>query len=478
MIAHCIESLRRKPLASGVAAILGATASAAHAATVSNCFDSGAGSLRDAVSIAASGDTIDLTGLTTASPGCANATISLSTGAIGISQDSLTISGPGMHALSITGKYNSIKQNDRIFTHTGNGTLTVQDLTVKEGYLTTTGNVNLLGGCIYSKANVSLTNVSVYLCGAYDNAVSDYPPNNTLGGGVYTLGSLTVIGSAIGFNTVQSKNRFAQGGGLVSQGFLTVVDSAIVQNYALGTPTHLTGTGAGAVSFSGALIEGSTISRNYGWAGSGAALLISYSQGSITINNSTISGNRSGNVAGAASGKYATLGLRTHAATVHLSNTTIAFNNTYGAAASASAGLFISFPPYSPSPNANLQSVLIANNTAAAAGQYDFQTRPGMTITGANNLIRAPGPMASVPNGTLVNVCPLLHPLADNGGTTRTHRQERRSPGTDVGNNAQGFPHDQRGAPFLRVSGVGADIGAYEIDQGDIIFDNQFEGCP
>jgi len=35
---------------------------------------------------------------------------------------------------------------------------------------------------------------------------------------------------------------------------------------------------------------------------------------------------------------------------------------------------------------------------------------------------------------------------------------------------------DQRGNPFVRSSGAGVDIGAYEI-QAEIIFNNGFDGC-
>ena len=59
-----------------------------------------------------------------------------------------------------------------------------------------------------------------------------------------------------------------------------------------------------------------------------------------------------------------------------------------------------------------------------------------------------------------------------------------KSPAIDAGDNPLGLTTDQRGGdipqPFapLRVSGVAADIGAYEVDQSDFIFDSGFEGCP
>jgi hypothetical protein len=60
---------RRKPLAACVAAIFAVSAPAAYANSVfvTNCNDSGAGSLRAAVAAAADSDTVDMTGLTSAS---------------------------------------------------------------------------------------------------------------------------------------------------------------------------------------------------------------------------------------------------------------------------------------------------------------------------------------------------------------------------------------------------------------------------
>jgi hypothetical protein len=473
-----VPSFTRRQLAACIAAIFAWSASTSWCNTlpVTNCGDAGSGSLRDAVATAVSGDTIDLSGLTVASPGCANSTISLTTGAIVVAQDSLTISGPGMNNLTVSGKYGFSKETARIFTHTGNGTLAIQALSVSEGYLTTTTGGNLFGACIYSKANASLTNVGVYLCSGFDQSPSGGTKYYTQGGGVFTVGSLTLTQSVISHNSVTSQNHVARGGGVMAYGSLTVIDSVIDHNYALGTASNVTGFGGGAVSFDGADVEGSTLSNNYGWIGAGAGQLLGSKTGTVTINNSTISGNRTGNVSGAASAKYSSINLVAHAGTVHVNNSTIAFNTTTGGSANGTAGLLVSFPPYTVGPKADLESTLIASNTAGV-GPYDFQTESGMTILGANNLILTPGVNATIPPATLVGLCPLLHPLAANGGPTRTHRLERHSPGTDTGNNSQGFAHDQRGAPFPRNSGGTPDIGAYEIDQSDIVFDSQFEGC-
>jgi hypothetical protein len=72
--------------------------------------------------------------------------------------------------------------------------------------------------------------------------------------------------------------------------------------------------------------------------------------------------------------------------------------------------------------------------------------------------------------------CPLLGPLRDNGGLTKTHALLSGSPGIDAGSNiSPDLPYDQRLAPNVRDNGF-PDIGAYEI-QAEIIFASGMDGC-
>ena len=109
---------------------------------VANCNDSGAGSLRDAVAVAASGDTVDLAGL-------ACNRITLTSGQIDVPQDDLTLVGPGSLALTIDGNL-----QDRVFWHERHGTLRVQRLSIARGRSVARGPY---GGCIYSAGDVRLT---------------------------------------------------------------------------------------------------------------------------------------------------------------------------------------------------------------------------------------------------------------------------------------------------------------------------------
>ena len=82
----------------------------ASAATLAatNCQDSGAGSLREAVGMARSGDTVDLRALS-----CHRIEL---TRAIQVRQDSLTILGRGLAALAVDGN-----AAGRVFRHAGTG---------------------------------------------------------------------------------------------------------------------------------------------------------------------------------------------------------------------------------------------------------------------------------------------------------------------------------------------------------------------
>jgi len=138
---------------------------------VTNCNDSGSGSLRDAVNNANTGDTIDLT-----NTGCS--VISLSTGAIAVTQADLTLQGPGALSLAVDANHAS-----PVLLHTGGGTLYVNDLMIKNGakYFTDAQVDAARGGCIFSSGEVSVSNSEVKYCKAY-NSSTHY---GSYGGAIY-----------------------------------------------------------------------------------------------------------------------------------------------------------------------------------------------------------------------------------------------------------------------------------------------------
>src|SRR5690348_4539879 len=463
-------SRKHRPLAAGVAAALAlaspVAADAAATWTVNTC-DQGysgsgtTGSLRYAATNAASGDTIDLTGL-------ACSTISLTTGAVMFAQNSITLNGPGMTHLTVTGKYNGNTEKDRIFTHTGTGTFAVNNLSVSKGYsYAATGNAK--GGCIYSAGTAYLSHVGAYFCKAFSAA-----SGRAQGGGVYGKSAVDLKYSVVESNTASGAgNVGGYGGGVYSKNSFVAKYSTVSGN----TAGNSRGFGGGVLVYGSGTVKASTISGNTAKDNGGGIYAHNFftsAANTLTIKNSTVSGNSAG---------YYTGGVIVNSGTVYIDNSTIVFNT-------AAKGRFGSYPFTYRAPGVatsdaynavavTLQSSLIANNTYGSS-EYDLSVpkRSSITVTfsGANNLVRAT--FTAVPSGTIKISCPLLGPLKFNGGPTQTHALLSHSPGIDQGNNVLGLSFDQRQSPFSRQSGSATDIGAYEAQQGDVVFNNGFDGCP
>lgn len=469
MLPMPIARARHTPLAACIATAFSLCAPAAcQAAThlVTNCADSGAGSLRDAVASSVSGDLVDATGLNGV---CS--VITLTTGDIAVFPNSLTIRGPGMDKLTLTGKYGTFPNTHvepyRILTHTGTGTLSVQQLAMQWGQLTNAAG-SALGGCVYSKGIVILSNVNVTLCSA--NTTSGVAK----GGAVYSKQNVLLGGSSVKYNSANAGTSGASfGGGVYAAGSLLSKYSTLTLNSAAGSSGRVIGLGGGAfIKGTVAYIVNSTIDSNTAQQSIGG-LAVSNAAGATTIANSTISGNKAPN--GVIGGIYNNTNQLT------ISNSTIALN-TAATAGVATSGTGIAIYGAGMAPTVNFQSTLVASNTYGATAQNRDLSAFGVTITGSNNLIRVSG--AALPPDTIVGACPLLGPLRDNGGSTRTHALGGHSPALDAGNNTFGANFDQRGNPHPRASGPPgtltpvADIGAYEVDGADFIFSSDFEGCP
>ena len=118
--------------------------------TVTNCNDSGAGSLRAMITGAASGDTIDLRSLT-----CSRIVLA---GQIAIPQQDLILLGPGRFALTIDGN-----RVDRVFAHSGTGRLFIDRVSIANGNREEGGGF-ITGGCIDSDGTVELLRSRVHHC--------------------------------------------------------------------------------------------------------------------------------------------------------------------------------------------------------------------------------------------------------------------------------------------------------------------------
>jgi len=432
---------------------------------VTSCADDGAmDTLRHAVLIASSGDTVDLGGL-------ACSTITLAAGAIGIDVDDLAIEGPGASRLTIDAGHAS-----RIFRHGGAGTLQITNLTVANGsYSPPTGPFG--GACIYSAATVSMT-------GAVATGCTASAEGTIAGGAVLALDSLIMFGSAITDSQVTSTSGYsgvaAAGGAAFAQQEI-VFEHSIISGNSAGAPlgnvyagglatmnviakystvhgnTATTVTGASYYAVGGGLfatqnvfVEYSTFDGNTADGGGGVLLRTSpgYAQ---TFRNTTLSGNHANILAGAMLVQ----------SDITIENSTIAFN-TGGTA--GGGGVIVE------GTTAELQSTIIADNSPSAtmaAADLDGSA----AVTGANNLVKVSG--ITMPPDT-ITTDPQLGPLAANGGQTRTHALPPASVAIDVGNNAAGALFDQRGPGFPRGVGALPDIGAFELDT-DVIFDDGFD---
>ena len=444
--------------------------------TVNTCSEANTGSgttgsLRYAAANAISGDTIDLT-----NTGCS--TISLTTGgggAVGLGQTDITLKGPGKAALTIQ------SSNDRVLFHSGSGTLTVNDLTVANGYLHPGAGTTAKGACIFAYGKLTLSHVGVHSC----RAVSYGAP--VRGGGIYAKTGVFAKYSDITGNTATNSGANANGGGggIFTYGYALLASSTLSGNSAQ------TGAGGGLRAFGDAVTIASTVSGNIAKWGGGiyARDNLTSASDTFTVLNSTLSGNQALNVVG---------GAWTNAGTIHVYNSTVAFNTAgsatrYGSRHYGSGFTIDDLGAYYTDINhykfkkATLHSSVFSNNTSGTApsvaddfGIVRFSNLNLVGISGQNNIVFGiADSFLALPGSTVtLGACPLLGPLRNNGGPTKTHALMSHSPAIDAGNIlANGIsPYDQRG--LARVSGTKADMGAYEVQQNDTVFNAGFDGCP
>jgi hypothetical protein len=410
--------------------------------TVTNCNDSGAGSLRDALANPPDGTIVDLTQLS-----CS--TISLTTGAILIGASDIALIGPGRDELTLDA---SGSPGYAAIYDLGGGTLHLANMTI-EGGSKYRSDVIARGGCVHVEANIEVENSTIENC----SAVS---PLGALGGGVFA-GGIAYFSHSTLFNNHASSYGYASGGGVYSLGGLQMMYASVEDNFVValgGSPSF----GGGAFGRGGGFIFGTTIEGNLSVNGrmGGLALADNNSTPSVIV-NSTISGNFADRIGGVFVREPVTI-----------ANSTIAFNSSNvwsdGAGHYLGAGLYVQS-------GGELDSTIIANNVnndpAAPQPTADLTGAPGAGFSGGNNNVM----FAGVPSPTdTSHEDPGLHPLTDNGGFTRTHIPTPGIWDTFGGTNTLSMPWDQRGPGFPRqTAGDWTEIGAVQISS-DLIFANGF----
>ena len=443
-----VPAVRHRLLAAGIAAVCAALANAAakphvpsNTDVVQNCNDSGSGSLRDVIASAGSGDTIDLTGL-------ACSTISLTTGTITITQNTLTLLGPGP-SLTIDG---ARVPGKGVLYDTGGGGLQVHDLTIANGYNTESA-IDARGGCIHSESGVSLIDVVVSGCSAYASG-----GHAALGGGIWAAAQVYLVHSAVtGNSAIAAGVGRASGGGVYASNAMTCLYNTIADNTTSNGATGTEGAAtAGGVYVKGpVLINWSTISGNTSGVAGGIEL-VDPSNRQASIISSTISGNS----AFAIGGVYSQTILAVYNSTIAFNSATTASDGTNPDAFAAGVQIVAT--------NGAVQSSIVANNVADDAGELDLGGTLSV-VTGHNDLIMQSA--IGVPDDT-IHDDPELGALEDNGGPTKTRRPSAPSV-IGAGSNVLNLGFDQRGIGFPRVFGYGGvDIGAIETDD---IFLNGFD---
>lgn len=259
--------------------------------TVTSLADAGPGTLRDQVSAAAPGDTVNFS---------VTGTIQLA-GPYEIPiNKNLTISGPGADSLTVHG---AIGYAAGIF-DISSGIVGISGLTLSGGDRTSAdgGAITITGGTVTIASTTLSDNSSgaggaIFVGGGTLAVTGSTLSNNQAGefGGAITVqgGTLTVKSS-----TISGNSAVRGGGGISNYGTATIEDSTLSGNTA---SVEATGVGGGILNVGTMTIRNTTLSGNrslavgnVGFIGGGGI----NNAGTLTIANSTITGNTARNGGG------------------------------------------------------------------------------------------------------------------------------------------------------------------------------------
>lgn len=259
------------------------------------------------------------------------------------------------------------------------------------------------------------------------------------GGGIaLTAGSLLLRDSVIAGNTA------ALGSGIHAAGPLTILGSTISGN-----------DGTGAVHCSDdANIAETTIADNQG-----TAIVFATTGKTLSINRSTISGNTETNGIG---------GLQFQGGTADIRNTTFSGNTgSQGGDFWIFSGVALSLTSVTavgsslPGLLFDAGSTIMVRNTVFAG--TGARCSPGTIVTSQGHNLSSDATCNLTAVTDKVGMAPVLGPLADNGGATRTHAPLAGSPAVNAGDGAELETSDQRGKPRVQFGTV--DIGAVEVTE-------------
>ncbi len=380
----------------------------------------------------------------------------------------IDIWGPGQNVLTV--RRNDAETPFRIF-HIVIGTVRISGLTVANGQHT-------IGGGIANHGALLLDDVQITL-----NTSSDQ------GGGVYNGGSLQIVNSTIANNRMHKSNggaTYLGGGGIYNAGFLTietshlVANTAFAQNTVAGGGLHNTSGGTAIIRFSTISDNSSetTVNKSYGGG--------IYNDATLTITDSAVVRNGAIDTAPTSGSVFvAGGGIHTSCAApaTLIINSTIA-ENFVDALESNEVG--VGGGIYDDCEKTTIKHSTIARNltstteTAYAGGIYgdvymfnsivadNWASDGGADYCGTlqasgHNLFGDSDCVSGAATTDLLDVDPLVGPLADNGGPTLTIALLPGSPAIDAGDNTDAPEWDQRGPGFPRIVNGTIDIGAFEV---------------
>ena len=277
------------------------------------------------------------------------------------------------------------------------------------------------------------------------------------GGGIYSMGVLTLTDSTIAGNTATQS-----GGGIFASGWVKLVNSIVSENAGLGGGgIHIAGSGGAQLTLTHSSVSGNTARGGAGGGGIanyGDVLTLAHSTvahnaagtdgaginsaGAVTLTNSTVSGNTSGRIGG---GIY----YWGHEA-LTLTNSTMSGNTAVdGDAIASRAGRIVE------------SKATIIDGDCSVIGGGD-----AMWVSSVYNL-ESPGDTCGFDQATdQVNITSAqlnLGPLANNGGPTMTHALLRGSVAINrIPEVMCQLDADQRGEPRPEPGGRLCDVGAYE----------------
>ncbi len=318
---------------------------------------------------------------------------------------------------------------------------------LNKGTLTLLGDVAVVGNRAYSGGGIFTQGPFA----AYFSNIS----NNTGGSGISPGGATTSI-----FHSTISGN---DGGGIsatAALNFITVEDSIVTNNTTVfGRP--------GISIYEGTLtVERTTISNNHSSSGSGGGIYIDAGV-TATIRDTTIALNSTTHGGGIHNG---------HSTDVLIENSTISSNTATsqsGGGIRSEGKLTLRHSTIHGNSSANMGGGIWAaggqsfnffrNNIIAGNSAPNAPDMKGPLNTSGFNLFGNHIGATGFAESDLLDVDPLLGPLADNGGPTLTHALLPGSPAIDAGDNTDAPEFDQRGPGFPRIVNGTIDIGAFEV---------------